>query len=173
MKEQSTADLDLNMPQPKVLIVDDQEKNLVALETLLGRLEITVIRATSGNQALAMTLEHDFAVALVDVQMPGMDGFELAELLHGSKNTAHLPIVFVSAAYRGEVFQVKGVESGAIDFLEKPILPQLLLGKVRLFIELYQHRRRLYRCQPMLVSVRRCWPGVRTMRPCVPARPRV
>lgn len=129
--------------QPKVLIVDDQERNLIALETLLSGLDAELIRAGSGNEALASTLDHDFALVLLDLQMPGMDGFEVARLMREAKKTAHVPIIFISAIYSGEIYRIKGVEAGAIDFVEKPIVPAILLGKVRLFLELHEHRRAL------------------------------
>lgn len=131
------------MAWPKILIVDDRIENLVSLETLLADLPTQTVRATSGNEALALTLEHDFALVLLDVQMPGMDGFEVARLLHESSNTRHLPIIFISAVYSGDVFQIKGVESGAVDFIEKPIIPELLRGKVRLFLELHEYRQQI------------------------------
>jgi PAS domain S-box-containing protein len=125
--------------QPKVLIVDDKVGNLLVLEELLSGLNAQTIRATSGPQALKLTLEHDFALVLLDVQMPGMDGFEVATLLHNRLKTEHLPIIFVSAIYSGDAFRIKGVESGAIDFIEKPIIPELLIGKVRHFLALYEY----------------------------------
>lgn len=131
------------MLPPKILIVDDKLENLVALETLLVGQPVQPVRALSGNEALALTLEHDFALVLLDIQMPEMDGFEVARLLHKSSKTQSLPIIFLSAVYSGDVFKIKGVESGAIDFLEKPIVPELLRGKVHLFTELYQYRRQL------------------------------
>jgi signal transduction histidine kinase len=129
--------------RPKILLVDDRPDNLLALETLLQPLEAELIRATSGNEAIALTLEHDFALVLLDVQMPEMDGFEVAEILHDTEKTAYLPIIFVSAIYTDDIYRVKGVESGAVDFLVKPIIPALLLGKVRIFLELYENRKKL------------------------------
>ena len=126
---------------PKVLIVDDRVENLVVLEKLLSGLNVEPVRATSGNQALSLSLEHEFALALVDVQMPDMDGYETVKLLHEQQETLLLPVIFVSAIYSGEYYKVKGVEVGAIDFIEKPIVPELLLGKVKIFLELYQYQR--------------------------------
>jgi signal transduction histidine kinase len=131
----------MEFAKPKLLLVDDRVANLMVLESVLAPLGLDLHRALSGDEALALTLEHDYALALIDVQMPAMDGFELANLLHNSKATAELPIIFVSAVYSGDVVRVRGVESGAVDFIEKPIEPKLLLGKVRLFVELYQLRR--------------------------------
>jgi len=125
--------------KPKILLVDDRPENLMALERVLAGLgrDLELIKANSGNEALGLTLEHNFALALMDVQMPEMDGFETVELMHQSKEAEHLPVIFVSAVYSGEYYRIKGVEVGAIDFIEKPIVPEILLGKVRLFLDLY------------------------------------
>lgn len=125
---------------PKILIVDDKVENLVALERVLQDLPVEIIRANSGNEALALTLKNEFALALVDVQMPDMDGFETVELMHQEENATALPVIFVSAVFSGDYYKIKGVEAGAIDFLEKPIVPQVMIGKVRLFIDLYHSR---------------------------------
>jgi C4-dicarboxylate-specific signal transduction histidine kinase len=126
----------------KILIVDDKVANLVALERLLHSedLGVEVVRANSGNEALALTLENDFALALVDVQMPNMDGYETVELMRDDEKTKHLPVIFVSAVYSGEFHKVRGVEVGAVDFIEKPVVPPILLGKVRIFLDLYHSR---------------------------------
>ena len=128
---------------PKILIVDDRVENLVSLETILRPLDAEIVRAGSGNDALALSLEHDFALALVDVQMPDMDGYETVSLMRQDKKTELLPVIFVSAVHSGKYHQIKGVEVGAVDFIEKPLNPELLLGKVRNFLELYRHRRML------------------------------
>ena len=107
--------------KPKILIVDDKVENLVALEKTLADLNVDFVRATSGNDALAETLEQEFALALVDVQMPGMDGFETVELMRQDKKTRHIPIIFISAIYTEEYHKIKGIETGAIDFITKPI----------------------------------------------------
>ncbi|MBU0675601.1 MAG: response regulator [Proteobacteria bacterium] len=127
----------------KVLIVDDRVENLVALERILGDLDIQLIRATSGNEALALTLEHEFALALVDVQMPEMDGYEMVTLLRQEPATEHLPVIFVSAVYSGDYYKIKGIEAGAVDFIEKPLKPAMLIGKVRVFLDLYRQREKL------------------------------
>lgn len=124
--------------RPKILIVDDRVENLVALERILQDLAVETIRASSGNEALELSLNNEFAMALVDVQMPEMDGFEMVELLHQQKKTELLPVIFVSAVYSGEYYKLKGVEVGAIDFIEKPIIPDLLRGKVRIFLKLHE-----------------------------------
>ncbi len=129
--------------QPHILIVDDRAENLFTLEKVLRKLPVTVIQARSGAAALALTLEHDFFAAIVDVQMPEMDGYELAELLRGNETTATLPLIFVSAIFSDEYHHRKGYDAGAVDFLSKPFVPEILLSKVRVFLDLYQQRRRL------------------------------
>jgi signal transduction histidine kinase len=126
-----------------VLAVDDVPENLVALATLLRRPGIRLIEARSGNEALEALLEHDFALALIDVNMPGMDGFELVELMRGSQRTSGVPVIFLTAAVpdAGRVFQ--GYEAGAVDFLFKPIHPHLLVSKVLVFTELHRQKRKL------------------------------
>jgi signal transduction histidine kinase len=126
-----------------VLAVDDIEENLVALAALLNRPALELIRARSGTEALEALLAHDIALALLDVQMPGMDGFELAELMRGSERTKHVPIIFLTAGApdRTRVFQ--GYDAGAVDFLFKPIDPQLLAAKVDVFVELHRQKRQL------------------------------
>lgn len=129
--------------KPKVLIVDDKPQNLFALEKILQKIEVDVFQGTSGNEALGVALEHEFALAIVDVQMPEMDGYELVELLRGNEATASLPVIFVSAIYSDEYHHRKGYDSGAVDFLSKPFIPEILLSKVRVFIDLYEKRRDL------------------------------
>jgi two-component system sensor histidine kinase/response regulator len=126
-----------------ILAVDDVEENLIALSTLLKRPGIRLIEARSGSEALEALLVHDIALALLDVNMPGMDGFELAELMRGSERTRHIPIIFLTAAVpeRGRVFQ--GYEAGAVDFLFKPIDPHLLASKVEVFAQLHRQKLQL------------------------------
>ncbi|MEX5746870.1 ATP-binding protein [Massilia sp. X63] len=129
----------------KLLIVDDLPENLRALDALIrgeGRL---VYQASSGDHALALMLEHDFALAILDVQMPGMDGFELAELMRGTERTRNIPIVFVSAAGRELNYAFKGYESGAVDFLYKPLDSDAVRSKVNVFVTLDQQRRQMQR----------------------------
>jgi signal transduction histidine kinase len=125
----------------KLLIVDDLPDNLRALDALIRDQQRTVIHASSGEQALALLLEHEFALAILDVQMPGMDGFELAELMRGTERTRNIPIMFVSAAGRELNYAFKGYESGAVDFLYKPLDPDAVRGKVAVFVALDQQRR--------------------------------
>ena len=120
----------------KILIVDDKPANLLTLRQTLSELEVDVVSAATGNEALVASLNHDFAVAILDVQMPEMDGFELAEILRSEPKTAHLPILFVSAIYREDHHIFRGYEAGAVDFMVKPYPPQVLLNKIRFFLKL-------------------------------------
>ncbi len=129
----------------KLLIVDDLPENLRALDALIrgeGRL---VFQASSGDEALDLMLKHDFALAILDVQMPGMDGFELAELMRGTERTRKIPIVFVSAAGRELNYAFKGYETGAVDFLYKPLDSDAVRSKVNVFVTLDQQRREMQR----------------------------
>jgi two-component system, sensor histidine kinase and response regulator len=127
----------------KFLLVDDTEANLIALEVLLRREELQVLKASSGAEALELLLVHDVALAFIDVHMPNMDGFELAELMRGTERTKHVPIIFVTAGAKDPTRVFKGYESGAVDFLFKPIEPHVLKGKADVFFELYRQRRTL------------------------------
>jgi signal transduction histidine kinase len=121
----------------KILIVDDKENNLLALRNVLKALEdVEIIEALSGDAALRATLHHDFALAILDVQMPAMDGYELATLLRNDQRTGHVPIIFLSAVYLEATHVFKGYSSGAVDFITKPFNPEILLSKVRVFLEL-------------------------------------
>jgi DNA-binding response OmpR family regulator len=131
------------MSKPKILIVDDRLENLVALETLLSDIDAEIIRANSGNEALQFSLEHEFALVLIDVQMPDMDGFETVKLMRHVVKTKYVPVIFVSAIYSDDFYKIKGVESGAVDFITKPIIPEILLGKVTIFLELHEQKKKL------------------------------
>jgi len=122
--------------RPKILIVDDLPANLTALRKLLSKIDAEVFAASCGNDALALTLEHDFSLILLDVQMPDMDGYEVAQYLRDEERTKDVPIIFVSAAYKGELNRLKGYDAGAVDYIEKPINEVVLLSKVRVFIDL-------------------------------------
>ncbi|MFV0931996.1 MULTISPECIES: hybrid sensor histidine kinase/response regulator [Pseudomonas] len=124
--------------QAKLLIVDDLPENLLALEALIKREDRIVYKALSADEALSLLLQHEFALAILDVQMPGMNGFELAELMRGTEKTRNIPIVFVSAAGRELNYAFKGYESGAVDFLYKPLDLQAVKSKVNVFVDLYR-----------------------------------
>jgi signal transduction histidine kinase len=130
------------VPLPvKCLIVDDMEENLLALSALLEGGNVQLLAARSGAEALELVLVHDVALAFLDVQMPEMDGFELAELLRGSERTRHIPLIFVTAGAREQKRLFKGYELGAVDFIYKPIEPLIVKNKAEVFFELYRQRR--------------------------------
>lgn len=121
-----------------ILLVDDQPENLVALEAILGELGANLVKSTSGEEALRCLLYSDFAVILLDVQMPEMDGFEVANLIRSRKRSRDTPIIFLTAFSSSEPFMSKGYALGAVDYLIKPIAPNILLSKVTIFIELFK-----------------------------------
>ena len=127
--------------QVKILLVDDLDGNLLALEGLLRRDDVEIITAKSGTKALELLIANEFALALVDVQMPGMSGFELAELMRGASKTKNVPIIFVTATAEHQISSFKGYESGAVDFLLKPLDAHAVKAKVNVFIELYRSQR--------------------------------
>ncbi|MCL4457058.1 MAG: ATP-binding protein [Nitrospirae bacterium] len=127
-----------NSEKQGILIVDDRPENLVVLESLLEGRNRNIIKAASGNEALALALEHDLALILLDVQMPDMDGFETAELLRGIERTKYVPIIFVTAISHEEKHVFKGYEVGAVDYLFKPIEPEILKSKVNVFLALHR-----------------------------------
>lgn len=139
--------------KPKILIVDDKPENLFAMNKLLQGLEVTVFQAQSGVEALNLSLVEEFCVAVVDIQMPEMDGYELVELLRSNKMTASLPVIFVSAIYSDEYHHRKGYDAGAVDFLSKPFVPEILLSKIKVFIELYQQRQALQKANLTLTRL--------------------
>ena len=126
-----------------LLVVDDVQQNLVAMQALLARPGVQVLTARSGPEALELLLTQDIALALLDVQMPDMDGFELAELMRGAERTRGVPIIFLTAAPRDGQRLFRGYEAGAVDFLYKPVDPEVLQSKVAVFVELFQQRRAL------------------------------
>lgn len=119
-----------------LLIVDDREANLQSLGRLLARDDVRIFTALSGNEALGLMLEHDFALVLLDVQMPGMDGFEVATLMHGHERTRHVPVIFVTAINKDRQHIFSGYDAGAVDYLFKPLDPHILRSKVGVFLEL-------------------------------------
>lgn len=127
----------------EILIVDDRVENLIALENILESPDLDIIRATSGQEALSLLLDHDFALTLMDVHMPEMDGFETAELMRGNTRTKHIPIIFVTANHTDPSNLFRGYDSGAVDYLFKPLDPQRLLSKVYIFLEIHRQRQAL------------------------------
>jgi signal transduction histidine kinase len=125
----------------KFLLVDDLPENLLSLEALLQRDELMLLKARSGDEALELLLQHDVALALIDVQMPGLNGFELAELMRGNERTRRVPIIFVTAGTHTAERRFQGYEAGAVDFIQKPIEPDILRSKAEIFAELYRQRK--------------------------------
>lgn len=124
------------LEKTKILIVDDHPENIVALSELIASDDIDILTAEKPEEALAHLLDHDFALSLLDVQMPEMSGFELAQLIRGVHKTRHLPVIFVTAHQHDKNIIFQGYESGAVDFLFKPLDPHIVRSKVRTFVEL-------------------------------------
>lgn len=135
---QARAPIPTNNHPVKVLCVDDLPANLLALEATLGDLGLDLVRAHSGPEALGCILKEDFALILIDVSMPGMDGFETAEYIRQRKRSQHTPIIFLTASERDDVQIFKGYSLGAVDYLCKPIVPQVLRSKVNVFVDIYR-----------------------------------
>ncbi|CAB3718184.1 response regulator receiver sensor signal transduction histidine kinase [Paraburkholderia sp. GV068] len=126
-----------------ILIVDDIAHNITALKALLTRPDVAVLVADSGTAALDLLLKHEVALAILDVNMPGMNGFELAALMRGSPRTSHVPIIFLTATAQDASRTFRGYEAGAVDFLYKPFDPRILQSKVDVFVQLEQQKRQL------------------------------
>lgn len=129
--------------QIKCLLVDDREENLLALEALLADEQVLTLKARSGTDALELLLQHDVALALIDVRMPTMSGLELAEIMRGSERTRQIPIILLTAGSQDQHHLFKGYESGAVDFIYKPIDPLILRNKAGVFFQLYRQKRQL------------------------------
>lgn len=127
-----------SVPKVNILLVDDHAENLLALEAILGRLGENLIKAYSGEEALRCLLDQDFAVILLDVQMPGMSGFETADLIRSRARSRQTPIIFLTAFSTTDDFVFKGYSLGAVDYLQKPIDPTILTSKVSVFVDLFR-----------------------------------
>lgn len=125
------------MQKAKILLVDDRPENLLALEAILSALDQTLVRAVSGEEALKALLTDDFAVILLDVQMPGMDGFETAAHIKRRERTRDIPIIFLTAINHGPHHTFRGYAAGAVDYISKPFDPWVLRAKVSVFVDLY------------------------------------
>lgn len=125
------------------LLVDDLEDNLVALEALLRRDDLVLLKARSGEEALELLLVHDVALGLLDVQMPGMDGFELAELMRGNERTRNVPIIFLTASNTDSHRKFRGYEAGAVDFIQKPVEWDILRSKTKVFFDLHRQKQQI------------------------------
>src|SRR5256714_5295726 len=126
-----------------ILLVDDQPNNLLALETILDEMGQNLVRADSGNRALKHLLDREFAVILLDVQMPDLDGFETATLIRERERSRDTPIIFLTAMERSETNVFRGYELGAVDYIFKPFHPDILRSKVNVFVQLYRQRAKL------------------------------
>src|SRR5689334_23034704 len=113
------------MKKPKILVVDDRPENLLAVRSVIESLEIDIFEADSGEEALRLVLQHDFAVILLDVQVPGTGGFETAEIIRSRQKTRHTPIIFITAGDSGEASIVRGYALGAVDYMVKPFVPEI------------------------------------------------
>lgn len=131
------------MNPPQLLLVDDRSENLVAFEQLLEDFDVSLLQARSGEEALQLLLHHDVALVILDIQMPGMDGYEVASLMRQASHTRTIPIIFVTAINRDMKHKLHGYELGAADFLTKPIEPGIFRSKVRVFLELDRKTREL------------------------------
>jgi DNA-binding response OmpR family regulator len=130
-------------PTANILIVDDDTKSLTAMEALLAGPGRVIVKAPSGREALRCLLRQDFALILLDVRIPDMDGFETASLIRQRERSRYTPIIFISAVDTLESDVLKGVTSGAVDYLFKPVVPQVLQTKVSVFVDLFQMNERL------------------------------
>ena len=142
-QRQEEGEAERTIAPVKILIVDDLEQNLRSLEALLRADNVEILQARSGQEALELLLVHDVALALLDVQMPDMDGFELAELMRGSLRTRDVPLIFVTAGARDQLRVFQGYDAGAVDFLYKPIEPTILRHKTQVFLRLFRQRQQL------------------------------
>src|SRR6202046_2883988 len=134
---------EIKMNSVSFLLVDDLEENLLSLEALLRRDNLVLLTARSGDEALELLLQNDVALALIDVHMPGLSGFELAELMRGNERTRRIPIIFVTAGGADTQRRFRGYEAGAVDFIYKPIEADILRSKADVFFELYRQRQQL------------------------------
>ncbi len=142
--------------QPKILLVDDREDNLMSLESILEADGYQFIKATSGRQALKILLsEFDFALILMDVKMPNLNGFETASLIYEREKLKHIPIIFITANNYGDENVFKGYKSGAVDYIYKPVNPDLLRAKVTVFVDLYKKTQKLHAQEQKLIAINR------------------
>src|SRR5918995_60758 len=142
--------------RPKILLVDDREDNLMSMEAILAPDGYKFVKATSGRQALKILLnEIDFALILMDVKMPNLNGFETAALIYEREKLKHIPIIFITANNYGDENIYKGYKSGAIDYIFKPINPDILRAKVSVLIDLYKKNRLLVEQEQKLVAINR------------------
>ncbi|MCB1190507.1 MAG: response regulator [Leptospiraceae bacterium] len=143
--------------QSKILIVDDLPENIFVLERILRKVNVNIFKAQSGMEALSLILYHEFALILLDVQMPEMDGFETANFIRQNESSKNVPIIFVTAISKEPENISKGFELGAFDYLFKPVEPEIIKTKVRFFIELYEERQNfLHKSKGLLLQLANC-----------------
>ncbi|KPH62581.1 ATP-binding protein [Novosphingobium sp. ST904] len=147
---QQTGPVAIAEARPKILLVDDRWENLLATEKVLKPLQAEIFKATSGNEALSLVLRHDFAIVLLDVQMPEMDGFETAMLMQEHESMAGVPIIFVTAISKEDKYASKAAEIGAVDYIFKPINPDILKSKVKVYLDLYVQREQIMHLNAVL-----------------------
>src|SRR5688500_20262196 len=127
-------------PKDHILIVDDKVNNIYALEQILGQPGRNLISVTNGNEALKVALNQEIDLIILDVQMPGMDGFEVAQILKSNKRTCETHIIFVAAELKDQKFVLKGFEEGAIDYLAKPLKPEINEAKMKMLLQLQRRK---------------------------------
>src|SRR4051812_22632387 len=138
----------------KILIVDDRENNLLSMESILWQDGYTIVRANSGKEALKILLhDYDFTLILMDVEMPDLNGFETAAMIYQREKLKHIPIIFITAHSYGDENLFKGYQAGAVDYIYKPIQPELLRVKVFVFVELYKKNHQLIAQEQKLVAI--------------------
>src|SRR5258707_10707572 len=140
--------------QPKIMLVHDREENLLSMETVLEPDNYRIVKAMSGRQVLKILLtDFDFALILMDVQMPHLNGFETASLIYERERLRHIPIIFITANSFGEENVFKGYSAGAVDYIYKPVNPALLKAKVSVFVDIYRKNHRLLAQEQKLVAI--------------------
>src|SRR3981081_952863 len=137
--------MDSTQPQASILAVDDDSRSLMALQGLLSDMPLKLVTARSGDEALRCVLKQDFAVILMDARMPGVDGFETARLIRERERSRHTPIIFLTGAYEDVHSVFRGYEAGAVDYIVKPLVPEILKSKISVFVELYNKNAGLIR----------------------------
>jgi signal transduction histidine kinase len=130
-------------PEPRILVVDDESRNLMAMSELLQSDGYHLVPAASGEEALRQVLRQEFAVILLDAHMPGIDGFETARMIRERDRSRHTPIIFLTGAYEDSFSMFRGYEAGAVDYLVKPVVPEILKSKINVFIDLHRNNSRL------------------------------
>jgi CheY-like chemotaxis protein len=139
----------------KLLLVDDRPENLLALQAILEPLGQTLVSAQSGEDALKCVLQHEFACILLDVQMPDMNGFDVAQIIKSREKSRYIPIIFLSAISKEDSYVFKGYSMGAVDYVFKPFNPDVLRSKVAVFVDLYMKKQQLMEKAEMIADSQR------------------